>query len=75
MHEAVVVEHEGHSYALAVDSVEDVVVARSAPVALRAGLGDGWERVSLGMIECDDGALLLVDVAALIAGPEAAKAA
>lgn len=75
MHEAVVVEHEGHSYALAVDSVEDVVVAKSGPVPLRAGLGDGWERVSLGMVECDDGALLLVDVAALIAGPEAAKAA
>ena len=28
----------------------------------------GWERVSLGMVETEDGPLLLVDVAALIAG-------
>jgi purine-binding chemotaxis protein CheW len=31
----------------------------------------GWERVSKGMVETDEGPLLLVDVAALIAGPAA----
>ncbi len=38
-------------------------------------MGDGWERVSKGMIDTETGALLLVDVAALIAGTSEAKAA
>ena len=32
---------------------------------------DGWERVSLGLVETEEGPLLLVDVAALIAGTAA----
>ena len=31
-------------------------------------MGAGWERVSQGMVETESGPLLLVDVAALIAG-------
>jgi purine-binding chemotaxis protein CheW len=38
-------------------------------------MGQGWERVSLGMVETEEGPLLLVDVAALIAGSEARAAA
>lgn len=67
--EAAVVELDGHHYALIVDSVEDVVEAMSDPVPVRAAMGEGWERVALGMVETEDGPLLLVDVAALIAGP------
>lgn len=67
--EAAVVELDGHHYALIVDSVEDVVEAMSEPVPVRAAMGEGWERVALGMVETEDGPLLLVDVAALIAGP------
>ena len=67
--EAAVVEFDGHHYALIVDSVEDVVEALSDPVPIRAAMGEGWERVALGMVETEDGPLLLVDVAALIAGP------
>ena len=67
--EAAVVELDGHHYALIVDSVEDVVEALSAPTPIRAAMGEGWERVALGMVETEDGPLLLVDVAALIAGP------
>ena len=37
-------------------------------------MGPGWERVSTGMVETEDGPLLLVDVAALIAGAEARAA-
>ena len=69
--EAAVVELDGHHYALIVDSVEDVVEARSDPSPIRAAMGEGWERVALGMVETDEGPLLLVDVAALIAGPSA----
>ena len=34
-------------------------------------MGAGWERVSRGMVETEEGPLLLVDIAALIAGPVA----
>ena len=74
--EAAVVEFDGHHYALIVDSVEDVVEAMSDPSPVRAAMGEGWERVSLGMVETEEGPLLLVDVAALIAGsPPEARAA
>ena len=72
--EAAVVELEGHHYALLVDSVEDVVEARSDPSPLRAAMGPGWEYASQGLVETDEGALLLVDVAALIEGIQARAA-
>ena len=68
--EAAVVEVDGHFYALLVDAVEDVVDALSDPVAVRAAMGAGWERVSQGMVETEEGPLLLVDIPALVAGPE-----
>jgi purine-binding chemotaxis protein CheW len=69
LHEAAVVELDGHHYALTVDAVEDVVEALSDPAPIRAAMGDGWERVSKGMVETEEGPLLLVDIAALLAGP------
>jgi purine-binding chemotaxis protein CheW len=66
--EAAVVELDGHHYALIVDAVEDVVESLSEPAQVRAAMGSGWERVSRGMVETEEGPLLLVDVAALIAG-------
>lgn len=71
--EAAVVELEGHHYALIVDTVEDVVDALSDPQPIRAAMGEGWERVSLGMVETEQGPLLLVDIAALVSG-EASEA-
>jgi purine-binding chemotaxis protein CheW len=73
--EAAVVEFDGHHYALIVDLVEDVVEAVGEPVAVRATMGVGWERVSQGMVDTESGPLLLVDVAALIGGTAEAKAA
>ena len=72
--EAAVVELEGHHYALIVDAVEDVVEALSEPTAVRAAMEAGWERVSAGLVETESGPLLMVDVAALIAGAEAKAA-
>ncbi|MCA1654208.1 MAG: chemotaxis protein CheW [Sphingomicrobium sp.] len=68
--EGVVVELDGHHYALLVDVVEDVVEALGSPTPLRAAMGQGWERASLGMVETEGGPMLLVDVAALIGGHE-----
>jgi purine-binding chemotaxis protein CheW len=73
--EAAVVELDGHHYALIVDLVEDVVEALSDPAPVRAAMGPGWERVSQGMVETETGPLLLIDVAALLAGASEAKAA
>jgi purine-binding chemotaxis protein CheW len=73
--EAAVIELDSHHYALIVDQVDDVVEALSEPKAVRAPMGAGWERVSLGMVETEEGPLLLVDVAALIAGIESRVAA
>ena len=72
--EAAVVELDGHHYALIVDLVEDVVEATSEPAAVRAAMGPGWERVSKGMVETEEGPVLLIDIAALIAGVEAKAA-
>ena len=69
--EAAVVELDGHHYALIVDLVEDVVEALSDPAPIRAAMGGGWERASLGMVETETGPLLLIDVASLIAGAPA----
>jgi purine-binding chemotaxis protein CheW len=72
--EAAVVELDGHHYALMVDLVEDVVEALADPTPVRAAMGAGWERVSTGMVETEEGPLLLIDVAALISGAEARAA-
>ena len=69
--EAAVVEVEGHHYALIVDAVEDVVEAQSDPSPVRAAMAAGWERASKGMVETEEGPLLLVDVDALVAGAAA----
>ena len=69
--EAAVVELDGHHYALIVDVVEDVVEALSDPSPVRAAMGPGWERASKGMVETEEGPLLLVDIDALIAGASA----
>lgn len=71
IHEAAVVEIEGHHYALTVDAVEDVMESLSEPTPVRAPMEAGWERVSKGMVETEEGPMLLVDIEKLIAGPHA----
>ena len=66
---AAVVEIEGHLYALLVDDAHDVGEARSEPVAVPGGFGEGWQRAARGMVETETGPTLLIDVQALIAGP------
>lgn len=73
--EAIVVPSGGHTYALLVEQVEDVVEAVAAPAPVKASPGPGWERVSRGMVEAGDDLLLLVDPHAVIAGPPLAEAA
>jgi purine-binding chemotaxis protein CheW len=73
--EAAVIELDSHHYALIVDQVEDVVEALSEPAPVRAAMEPGWDRVATGMVETEAGPLLLIDVTALIAGPDVRAAA
>lgn len=67
--EAIVVPSGGHTYALLVEQIEDVVEAESDPAPVQAPPGRGWERVATGMVEAAGDLLLLADPHQLIAGP------
>jgi purine-binding chemotaxis protein CheW len=71
--DAVVATVDGHPYALLVDAVEDVVEA-SELRALPAAAGPGWSRVARGAVEAEGELMLLLDLAALVAGPAAEAA-
>lgn len=71
---APVVEVGGHAYALLVDRVDDVVAAVGEPTPPPATLGPAWAPVARGMIETAAGPAVLVEVAALVAGPQRAAA-
>jgi purine-binding chemotaxis protein CheW len=70
---AAVVAIGGHAYALMVDAIEDITTATGTPGQVPGGFGPEWSRVARGMIETMTGPALLVDLAALIAGPDAAR--
>jgi purine-binding chemotaxis protein CheW len=65
---AVVVEHEGHLYGLVVDAADDIVAALGEPRPLGADPGPGWQAAALGRVETEAGAVLLLDIGAIIAG-------
>ena len=73
--EAIVVPSEGHTYALLVEEVEDVVEASGAPAQFNARIGRGWDRVGIGMIDAGGDLLLLVNPHLLIATPSSQAAA
>jgi purine-binding chemotaxis protein CheW len=75
LHDAVVVEQDGHPYALLVDSVEDVIEHEGEIHPLRGVFAPGWTRIATGMVEVDGSLMLLADPAALIAGPPTLLAA
>lgn len=70
VHTAIEVEHEGHAYALLVDSVEEVSETQSERAPIMADVGQGWDRVTLGRVETDGQPLHLISAAKLIAGPD-----
>jgi len=71
---AVVCAVDGHPYAIVVDQVEDVVEAISVTQRPEADLGPAWERVTRGMVETRIGPALVIDLAAIVAGPQATGA-
>lgn len=69
---AAVVAAGGHFYALMVDAIEDIATALTPPGQIPGGFGAGWQRASHGLIETGNGPALLINLPALIAGPDAA---
>lgn len=65
---AAVIVHEGHSYALLLDEVDDVTEAWNEPEPVRAQMEGHWAVMSHGLVETALGPLLVANVAALIAG-------
>ncbi|PLK23585.1 chemotaxis protein CheW [Porphyrobacter sp. TH134] len=72
-HRAAVVADGGHSYALLVDGIEDITTAVGEAGQVPGGFGPDWSRVAIGMIETMVGPALLIDLPALLAGPESAR--
>ena len=72
-HRAVVVAEGGHSYALMVDSIEDITTAAGEAGQVPGGFGAQWSRVATGMIETLAGPALILDLAALLSGPETVR--
>jgi len=72
--DAIVISSGGHTYALMVEEVEDVIEASAPPIAVKAPVGAGWDRVAIGTVEAEGELYLLIDPHVLIAGP-AARAA
>jgi purine-binding chemotaxis protein CheW len=75
LREAIVVDADGHPYALLVDAVEDVIEHEGGIRPIRTSLAAGWRRAARGMVETPTGLMLLVDTHALLAGPAAPHAA
>ena len=74
-HRAIVVAVAGYSYALRIDSIEDVTTSMDQVSQVPGGFGPAWSRVATGLIETRVGPALLLDLQALIAGPDALGAA
>lgn len=70
---AAVVASGGHSYALMVDGIEDITTAAGVSGQIPGGFGPEWSRIATGMIETMTGPALLIDLAALIAGPDSPR--
>ncbi len=70
---AIITDHEGQSYALLVDEVEDVIEA-DTPEPCPALITPGWRRAARGTIRRGDEAILVISAAELVAGPEALAA-
>lgn len=73
--EAIVVPSGGHTYALLVEQIEDVIEAASETGTVQAPPGPGWDRVAKGVVEAGGDLLLLADPHLLIAGPPVLEAA
>jgi len=65
-HRAIVATHDADAYAIRVDAIEDIGTAVSEPETVPGGFGEGWSRVSTGLVETRVGPALLLNLEALL---------
>ncbi|WP_435416868.1 chemotaxis protein CheW [Parerythrobacter aurantius] len=66
----IVVKIDEHLYALRADAILDVTIAQSDVTPVPTGLGNEWRSVATGVIETSFGPAVMIDVRAVIAGPQ-----
>ena len=69
-HRAIVVAVGGYPYALRIDSIEDITTGADEAGDVPGGFGSEGSRGASGLIETRMGPALLLDLPALVAGPE-----
>ncbi len=65
---AAVILHDGHRYALRVGRIDDVEMVEGSVRANDGSIGNGWLAIAPTRIETSQGAALLLDIGALVAG-------
>lgn len=65
---AVIVQSDGHPYALLVDALEDVAPFSAQPLANGVALDAAWAAIGRGLIERDGEPVLAIDLVSLIPG-------
>jgi purine-binding chemotaxis protein CheW len=71
---ALVMDVEGHSYALRVDAVCDVTAAVGAAMPFDPAAGENWAGIATSTIDTEFGFALMIDPARLISGTAAVVA-
>lgn len=71
---AIVLEIDGHQYALLVDAIIDVVLPLGPVMPFDPGFGLNWAESAFGTIDTPHGFALLVDPGRIVAGPLALAA-
>jgi purine-binding chemotaxis protein CheW len=66
----IVVKLDEHLYALRADRILDVTIAQSDLAPVPVGLGPEWRSVATGVIETAFGPAVILDLPAVIAGPQ-----
>jgi purine-binding chemotaxis protein CheW len=66
---AIIASVDGHLYGLLVDSIDDVAALAAPAAPIRGRIAAGWSHAAPLGVEHDGALLLLLDPAALVAGP------
>lgn len=72
---AIIYEHDGHSYGIIVEQVEDVLFIDREERPIRGHLEAGWSQIADTMLDFDDDTLLVVNTDKIVQGSARLKAA
>ncbi|MFN2099836.1 chemotaxis protein CheW [Altererythrobacter sp. MF3-039] len=66
---ALVIENDGHHYALLVEDVFDVAEVQGEPMPVPGELNGDWNRIGIALVETGNQPALLIEPTALLCGP------